>query len=263
MPELPEVETILRSLEPRVTGRRITSVKVLSPLVANRRPEELVRHLTGQRIHGLRRVGKYMIFDLDSGLMTVHLRMTGRLLYGARPSAHTRVVVGLSRGSLVFDDMRQFGRMEWHAAMPPNITRLGPEPMDVSVTEFCRLLRTRRGAIKPLLLNQTFLSGLGNIYVDESLHQAGIHPLANAAKLSRTKAQRLHAAMVEVLTSAIRAGGSSISDYVDSDGRRGLFQQSHNVYGREGAPCPHCGAAIRRIVVGQRGTHFCPACQKR
>jgi formamidopyrimidine-DNA glycosylase len=129
------------------------------------------------------------------------------------------------------------------------------------VEEFAARLAARRGRIKPLLLNQAVLRGLGNIYVDESLFRARIHPLASVARLAPLRVRRLHAAIQEVLRAAVEAGGSSISDYVDADGRAGSFQVQHQVYGREGAPCPRCGTAIRRIVVGQRGTHYCPGCQ--
>ena len=142
------------------------------------------------------------------------------------------------------------------------MARLGPEPLEIALEEFRARLR-RKARIKPLLLNQAFLAGLGNIYVDESLFAAGIHPLASAAKLGPARAAKLHQAIREILTEAIASGGSSISDYVDAEGRRGWFQVRHCVYGREGEPCVRCGAPIKKIVVAQRGTHFCPKCQKR
>jgi formamidopyrimidine-DNA glycosylase len=143
------------------------------------------------------------------------------------------------------------------------VGRLGPEPFNLSAAAFAARLRARRGAVKPLLLNQSFLAGLGNIYADEALHRAGIHPLARASRIGAARATNLHAAIVEVLSEAIAAGGSSISDYADAEGRQGSFQRSHRVYGRCGEPCPNCGGAIRRIVAAQRSAHFCPACQRR
>ncbi len=263
MPELPEVETVVRTLAPYVAGRTIREVHFLSPHAAGHRPEELAQRITGRRITGLRRAGKFIVFDLDHGVLAVHLRMTGKLLMNGERGAFTRAILELDKGTLLFDDVRKFGRMEWDEQLPANVGRLGPEPLDITAREFAERLRARRGAVKPLLLNQAFIGGLGNIYVDEALHRAGVHPLAQASRLSRARAERLHACIVDVLTEAIDAGGSSISDYVDADGRAGGFQMQHRVYGREGEPCLECGAPIKRIVVGQRGTHFCARCQRR
>jgi formamidopyrimidine-DNA glycosylase len=155
-----------------------------------------------------------------------------------------------------------FGKLEWHAQLPPRIARLGPEPLEISPADFLARLRARRSFLKPLLLNQTFLRGLGNIYVDEALFRARIHPRATASRLSRPRALSLHQAIVDVLTLAIHHRGSSISDYVDADGRPGSFQLLHQVYGKEGQPCPVCASPIRRILVAQRGTHYCPRCQR-
>lgn len=263
MPELPEVETVVRTLAPHVVGRRITGVDFRSPLVAAGRPAELSAHLLGRRIQALRRAGKFLVFDLDHGILAVHLRMTGKLLWNAPPGPHTRAVLDLEGVPVLFDDIRQFGRLTWSEALPANIARLGPDPLDLGPGHLAALLRGRRGSLKPLLLKQEFLSGLGNIYVDECLFRAHLHPLAQAARIGSGRAAKLHAAIVEVLSEAIAAGGSSISDYVDAEGHTGSFQRFHRVYGRQGQPCPGCGAPIRRIVVAQRGTHFCPRCQKR
>ncbi len=262
MPELPEVETVVRTLAPVVRGRVIVEARFLSPLAAGGRPEELAEALRGRRIVDVRRRGKFIVFELDHGVMTVHLRMTGKLLTAAAESAFARAVFQLDDGEVVFDDVRQFGRVEWAETLPENVARLGPEPLSMSLDEFRAGLKARKGAVKPLLLDQSFVAGLGNIYVDECLHRAGIHPLARASRVSRRKAGLLHAAMQEVLREAIAAGGSSISDYADAQGRAGSFQRFHRVYGRAGEACLQCGAAIKRIVVGQRGTHFCPRCQK-
>lgn len=255
MPELPEVETIVRDLAPQLAGRRVVSVEIVAPLVV-RTPIEAA---AGQRITEVRRHGKFVVFDCDGGLLSVHLGMTGKLLLDGSRTPHTRVVFHLDTGTLVYDDIRQFGRIEWE---PPRLAKLGPDPLAITAPEFVARLHARRGRIKPALLNQTFLRGLGNIYVDEALFRAGIHPRAIAARLSRARAEGLHTAIQQVLRQAIEARGSSISDYVDASGNRGGFQRMHQVYGKEGEPCVVCGSPIKRIVVVQRGTHFCPRCQR-
>jgi formamidopyrimidine-DNA glycosylase len=263
LPELPEVETVRRTLAPHVTGRRIEAVRYFSPLAAGSAPDTMVEGLTGRRILKLERKGKYLIFQLDAGWMTVHLRMTGKLLLDGQRTSWTRAELEFDDGhALVFEDVRQFGRLLWSPEFPAGVARLGPDALELGAEVFVPLLKSRRAALKPLLLNQQVLCGLGNIYVDEALHRAHIHPLAVAARLSRTRLLRLHQAVAEVLAEALAAGGSSISDYVDAEGRRGEFQLAHRVYGRTGEACPACGTAIRRIVVGQRGTHFCPRCQR-
>ena len=263
MPELPEVETVVRTLAPQAAGRTILDARFLSPIAAGRRPEELAARLRGRRIQAVRRAGKFILAGLDEGILSIHLRMTGKLLWNAAPGPFTRAVLELDSGSILFDDVRQFGRMAWCAQLPPDVARLGPDPLLIAPDAFAAGLRAHRGGVKALLLNQAFLAGLGNIYVDEALFRAGLHPLARASRVSRARALRLHAAIVAVLSAAIAAGGSSISDYADAQGRPGGFQRFHRVYGRQGEPCPQCGAPIRRIVVGQRGTHFCPCCQRR
>ena len=163
-------------------------------------------------------------------------------------------------GMLLYEDPRQFGRIEWGDA---RVQRLGPEPLEVGLAEFSARLRKRKTRIKALLLNQSFIAGLGNIYVDEILFLSEIHPLAQAARLSAPRVAKMHQAMVDTLTLAIEHRGSSISDYVDADGNRGNFQMLHRVYGREGEACVTCGAAIKKAIVAGRGTHYCPVCQKR
>jgi formamidopyrimidine-DNA glycosylase len=259
MPELPEVETVVRTVAPHLTGRSILSAEFTSRFVTPGNRSALARRLAGRKIESVRRRGKFILVTLDQGMFTIHLGMTGRLLISGRPGEHTYGVFTLDDGLLLYDDPRQFGKIEWN---PARVAKLGPEPLEISLEEFRARLR-RRAHIKPLLLNQSFLAGLGNIYVDESLFAAGIHPLASAARISGARAAKLHQAIREILGAAIAAGGSSISDYVDAEGRRGWFQISHKAYGREGEPCANCGLPIRKIVVGQRGTHFCPKCQKR
>ena len=262
MPELPEVETVVRGLRPRLTGRRIEHVTFLSPLAAGRQPALLESQLKGRTVQSVGRVGKFIVCQLDHGVMTVHLRMTGKLMLDVDPGRHTRAVFELDRGRMVFDDLRQFGRITWSEELPANAAALGPDALTIGAEEFVERLRSRRGRLKPLLLDQSLLAGVGNIYADEALHRAGLHPLADSARLTRQRAARLHGEIVAVLNEAVAAGGSSVSDYVDADGRPGLFQVAHRVYGREGEPCLACGSLIRRLVIAQRSAHFCPRCQR-
>ena len=264
MPELPEVETIARALDPRLRGRRILSAEFRCRRVLVGDPDQTAASLAGNKVRGVRRHGKFIVMELDGGgTFVVHLGMTGKLLLNGAPGKHTHAILTLDRGVLLYDDSRQFGRLELSEGLPERVRRLGPEPLEVPLVEFAERLRSRKSRIKALLLNQTFLRGIGNIYADEALFRAGIHPLAIARRLRPDRVRRLHKAIHKVLREAIAAGGSSVSDYVDVDGRQGSFQVRHNVYQKTGKPCPRCGARIRRILVAQRGTHFCPQCQRR
>jgi formamidopyrimidine-DNA glycosylase len=260
VPELPEVETVVRSLAPHLTGRRIVSATFSSKFVTPGNRKKLAEKFAGRSILSIRRRGKFILMTLDQGTLAVHLGMTGKLLVDAAQTPYTHGIFTLDRGVLLYDDPRQFGRIEWS---PARVNKLGPEPLEIGLAEFTARLRKRKTKIKPLLLNQTFLAGMGNIYVDEALFLAGIHPLAIASRLTAQRAARLHQAIRDVLTLAIEHRGSSISDYVDADGERGNFQQLHKAYGRGGEPCVNCGTPIKKTTVGQRGTHFCPNCQKR
>ena len=258
MPELPEVETVVRTLAPRLCGSRIVSASFTSRFVTPGDRRALARRMAGRRIESVHRRGKFIVIELDRGMLAVHLGMTGKLLWDAKAGEHTRGVFTLDSGTLLYDDARQFGRIEWS---PARLARLGPEPLEIGWEEFFARLGRRHARLKPLLLNQTFLAGLGNIYVDETLFAAGIHPLAIASRLSASRAARLYQAMRDVVRLAVEHRGSSISDYVDAEGNRGGFQLLHRVYGREGEPCVRCGAPIKKIVVAQRGTHYCSRCQ--
>ncbi len=260
MPELPEVETVVRSLGPYLAGRKILSAEFTSKIVTPGDRRKLAARLAGRSILKVERRGKFIVISLDAGTLVVHLGMTGKLLMDGQAGVHTHGVFTLDEGVLLYHDPRQFGRIEWN---PSRVAKLGPEPLEIGVDEFRARLRQRKTKVKAVLLNQAFLAGLGNIYVDEALFASGIHPLAIASRLSAPRAARLHQAIREVLTLAIQHRGSSISDYVDADGKRGAFQLLHNVYGREGEPCVACGHAIKKIVVAQRGTHFCAKCQRR
>ena len=224
--------------------------------------------LSGAGIQAVRRRGKQILIDLDRGLLYIHLGMTGKLLWSPageaaiQPGKHTRAVLQFEDGALVYDDPRMFGRVEFYATMPQMLANVGPDALTVALDDFVERLAKRRGRVKPVLLNQRFLGGIGNIYADEMLFAARIHPQAQVGRLSKERMRRMHTHLLEILENAVLHKGSSISDYVDSSGTKGSFQQHHNVYGRAGEPCPRCGTPIRRIVLAQRGTHFCPRCQR-
>jgi formamidopyrimidine-DNA glycosylase len=218
--------------------------------------------LAGATVTNVERRGKQIWMCLDRGFLYVHLGMTGKLLWNAETGKYTRACLQLNEGHLLFDDIRTFGRFEFFPEKDSILAPVGPDALTVPLEEFVRRLRERRGKIKAVLLSQAFLAGVGNIYADEALFSAGIHPRTPSQRLSAARARRLHAAVIEILATAIKHKGSSISDYVDGLGERGSFQQLHNVYGRTDEPCPRCGTRIRRIVVGQRGTHYCPRCQR-
>ena len=264
MPELPEVETVVRSIRPLV-GRRIVSAEFRNlRILRGGDPDAMALRLAGRRIKAVTRYGKFIVATLGGGgYLLVHLGMTGRLLLGGEAGKHTHAIFTFDRGLLLYDDSRQFGSIELSEEFPRRVARLGPEPLEVAFDDFAAALAIRRTRIKPLLLNQSFLRGLGNIYADEALFRAGIHPLAHASRIGGGRARKLYDAITAVLTEAIAAGGSSISDYVDAEGRKGFFQIDHRVYQRTGEPCTVCRSPIRRVIVAQRSSHFCPRCQKR
>ncbi len=264
MPELPEVETVARSIAPLV-GRRIVGAEFRClRVLRGGDPDAMAARLEGRRIQRIQRYGKFILIAIEGGgYLIVHLGMTGRLLLGGQPGKHTHAILTLDSGVLLYDDSRQFGRFQFSEGFPERIARLGPEPLEISFPDFALALKRRKTRIKALLLNQDFLRGIGNIYADEALFRAGIHPTALAYRLRGDRPRKLYDAIGAVLREAIAAGGSSISDYVDAQGRKGFFQVQHRVYQREGQPCLNCGKAIRRILVAQRSSHYCPACQKR
>lgn len=262
MPELPEVETVVRSIAPHIVGRTIERADLRSTRVTRGGLSKTAKALSGASIQGIRRHGKQILIELDSGMLYVHLGMTGKLLWNGSSGKYTRAYFELDTGTLVYDDVRQFGRVEFFPALPASLERVGPDALKVGFEEFFQRLKQRRVSIKALLLNQAFVGGVGNIYADEALFAAGIHPRALTGRLSERRALLLHTHLLEVLHLAIQHRGSSISDYVDAAGNRGGYQQLHNVYGRAGEPCPRCGTPIRRIVLAQRGTHYCPRCQR-
>ncbi|MEW6241205.1 MAG: bifunctional DNA-formamidopyrimidine glycosylase/DNA-(apurinic or apyrimidinic site) lyase [Chloroflexota bacterium] len=264
MPELPEVETIARSLRPELAGKTILDADVRwTRTIAMPSARKFKERVRGQRIESVGRRAKFLHFTLSQDSLFVHLRMSGDLFIkgaAAVPEKHDRLILTLSGGKkLVFNDARKFGRV-WLTDQPALVIGdLGPEPLDTAFTAdmFYEMLRRRHRRLKPLLLDQTFLAGLGNIYTDEALHMARLHPLAASDAVKREQARVLHEAIRSVLNEGIRRNGASI-DWVY---RGGEFQNHFRVYGREGQPCPVCGTKIKRLVVGQRGTHVCPRCQ--
>ena len=281
MPELPEVETIARGMDKRVAGDTIESVwlgEKPEPLKSPAR--EIAAVLEHARIAKVRRIGKHIVFDLTRmprntrgkplphGQWIVHLGMTGRMQV-ADPHdellKHTHAVLKLKSGrELRFVDPRRFGRLSvvrLGDSASKGFAAPGDEPLDSQVDRFTALFRKRKTPIKSALLNQKLLSGVGNIYADESLFRAGIRPRRRAASLTREELRRLHVALKEVLNEAIKLGGSSVSDYVDADGREGFFQLQHRVYGREGEPCLVCATPIKRVIIAGRSSHYCPRCQ--
>ncbi len=273
MPELPEVETVKRTLNRLVAGKTIERVTVYLPRIVQRPDdaEQFAALLKDQTIRRLERRGKFLRFMMDEIVLVSHLRMEGRYgLYAAGDplEKHTHVVFHFTDGTeLRYKDVRQFGTMHLFApgqdlAQPP-LNKLGLEPLDESFTP--QALRKRIGSrttrIKPLLLNQEYIAGLGNIYVDEALFSAGIHPERTADSLTSREWKRLHEAIVTTLREAVDAGGSSIKSYVNGQGEMGMFQQRLQVYGRKSQPCYRCGQEVQKSVVGGRGTHYCPRCQ--
>ncbi|HVA38008.1 MAG TPA: bifunctional DNA-formamidopyrimidine glycosylase/DNA-(apurinic or apyrimidinic site) lyase [Candidatus Dormibacteraeota bacterium] len=268
MPELPEVETIVRGLHGAVTGRRIAEVRVEIPSVVHSDlPGDFAALLRGESIEGVTRRAKFIVMRLGSGRSLVtHLRMTGRLIVEDEPAedAYARVRLRFEEGGwLRFSDVRRFGRMRL-AVDGAWAEGLGCEPLDSAFTsEALRgLLRGRRTPIKSLLLDQRLVAGVGNIYACEALYQAKIHPKRRAGGLSKERVGRLHTALVRVLESAIEMRGTSVDDYVDAEGLRGGFQNMLAVYGREGLSCFRCHAPIKRVTLAQRGTFYCPRCQR-
>jgi len=276
MPELPEVETVVRGLRASLPGRTILDVRLGKTDFIDD-PVALGEQLPGSRILGVTRLGKFIAIDLVPGgvasdaaerlYLVVHLGMTGQLmtrLAGDPVVPHTHVFLGLDDGrELRYTDVRRFGRMLLvpESKIAVFRERLGAEPLEITLKEFCARFGSRGARVKALLLDQGILRGVGNIYADESLFRARIHPARIARKLTQVQLVALHQSVRKILTDAIRLRGSSVSDYVDSDGNRGEFQFRHRVYQREGKPCVRCGEKIRRVIVAGRSSHFCPRCQ--
>jgi len=276
MPELPEVETVAQGLQKRALGRRITSVEVRHAGVIVGSPEGFVSGVEGGRLVAVGRKGKALALELAGGnaqpsrYLLVRLGMTGQLTVVPRaaplePHTHVRLALDAGEEELRFRDVRRFGRLrcctrpEWEAVW----SALGPDAQQVTEAEFRRAMHGRRGAIKSWLMNQKVIAGLGNIYADESLFVARIHPLAQPGRVSGKKARSLFRAVRKVLERAVALQGTSFRDYLDIEGRPGNFLPRLRVYQRTGEPCRRCGHEIRRMVIAGRSSHFCPHCQPR
>jgi len=274
MPELPEVQTVTAELDARLPGRVIAGVEALwERTIGHPAPAEFAAALPGHRIESVGRRAKYVMIALSgSDLLVAHLRMTGRITIepAATPrDPYTRLVLRLDGDDeLRFADTRKFGRFYYVPAgesMPlPSFAELGPEPLaeDFTPALLATRIAARKGAIKAALLDQRLVAGLGNIYVDEALFRARIHPRRTLQSLTPDEIERLHEAIVHVLRRAIGSGGTSFSDYRTTWGQLGSYQEELSVFRKTGAPCPRCGAPIERAVVAGRGTHYCPHCQK-
>lgn len=271
MPELPEVETTRRGIEPLVKGKRILKVRVHNPSLRWPVPVSLSDILSGQRVVNVDRRSKYLLLQMDQGTLIVHLGMTGHLRMltaAAERRKHDHVEICFEDGScLCYNDARRFGAIFWTTDDPLQHARLrslGPEPLgdDFNPDYLYSRSRDRRVAVKPFLMDAGVVVGVGNIYASEALFRAGIDPRRPAGKVSRRSFGQLVAAVKEVLTEAIAAGGTTIRDFTDSEGRPGYFRQELRVYGRSEQPCVSCREPIRQVQLGQRSTYFCPKCQK-
>lgn len=273
MPEMPELETIKRSLEPHIKGKKI---KKITPLLDRQikwpTPGEFIFHLLFHTIKSVERRGKYLILSMDNDILLIfHLRMTGQVVYcpeNAPTPNYARIVFDFLDGSsLVYADSRTLGTI--YAVKPDEIWRikglneLGPEPLsdDFTMEYLKKILASKKGSIKSFLLDQSLIAGLGNIYVDEALFLAGIHPVRSPESITQDEAEKLYGSINKVIADGIRDGGTTFRDYRDGNGEKGSHQENLFVYGRDGKPCRKCGEIILKTRVGGRGTHFCPNCQ--
>jgi formamidopyrimidine-DNA glycosylase len=271
MPELPEVETTLRGLAPHLLGQVITGVVVRQPHLRWPIPKRLPNLLPGLTIRSLSRRAKYLLLDCGIGTLILHLGMSGSLRILAADTVaekHDHFDLLLANGLLMrLRDPRRFGAVLWHEGDPaqhPLLARLGPEPLEENFDGdyFYRVTRKRSAAIKLVIMDNHVVVGVGNIYANEALFRAGIRPQLASGRLSKPRCVRLVQTIRETLTEAIALGGSSLRDFVNSDGKPGYFQQHYWVYGRTGEPCHACGASIKQIKQGQRSSFYCPVCQK-
>lgn len=281
MPELPEVETVMRGMRSLLLGRRLGEVDVRHPGVIGGSPQDFARGIEGRRIESMRRKGKAIAVELsprngrargreECRYLLIRLGMTGQVLVAPsdaplEPHTHVRIPLDDGREELRYRDVRRFGRLRFLTGEEVEAVfgRLGPDAPQITEEEFFRSTRGRRGAIKSWLLNQQVMAGLGNIYADEALHEAGIHPLAQPGRLKPEQARRLRRAVKKVLTRAVNLQGTSFRDYIDIEGRPGNYTPRLRVYQRTGEPCRRCGRTIERIVIAGRSSHFCPGCQLR
>ena len=271
MPELPEVETTRRGIAPLLSGHRVTSVAIREARLRWPISQALARELPGQLVHGVSRRAKFLLIESPVGHLILHLGMSGSLRVVARdlpPEKHDHLDVVMDDGRcLRLRDPRRFGAALWTTHDPldhPLLKHLGPEPLedDFNAEWLYQHARRRRVAVKSFLMNSRVVAGVGNIYASEALFLAGIHPGRSAGRISLKRYQRLVDAVREVLAKAIAAGGTTLRDFVDSDGNPGYFSQKLRVYGRQAEACERCGSAVRIKVIGQRSTYYCPRCQR-
>ena len=273
MPELPEVETVRRGLEKLILGKKISSVEIRYPKMIKTDLDQFQKELPGQEIQSMGRRGKYLIFYLTDKVLISHLRMEGKYFYypdQVPERKHAHVLIHFEDGgTLVYEDVRKFGTME---LLAPELLdayfvskKLGPEPteQDFDLEIFRGALKKSKKPIKSHLLDQTLVAGLGNIYVDEVLWRAKVHPASPSQSLTRAEATAIHEQTIEVLGQAVEKGGSTIRTYTNAFGEDGTMQDFHQVYDKTGEACSRCGAIIEKIQLGGRGTHFCPKCQRR
>lgn len=270
MPELPEVETTRCGIAPHLVGRRIEEVIVRQGRLRWPVPRGLAGRLRGQRLQAVGRRGKYLLLGFDQGTLLVHLGMSGslRIVPAHTPAGrHDHLDLCFSGGRVLrLTDPRRFGAVLWSGGDPlahPRLAALGPEPLDEAFdgAYLYRRSRGRRGAVKPFIMDGKLVVGVGNIYANEALFAAGIHPARAAGRIGRERYERLAEAIKTVLHAAIAQGGTTLRDFVGGDGRPGYFAQQLAVYGREGAPCPRCATPIRQTTLGQRASYYCPHCQ--
>lgn len=273
MPELPEVETVRRGLEKLILGKKITTIDIRYPKMIKTDLDEFQRELPGQVIQDMGRRGKYLLFYLTGKVLISHLRMEGKYFYypdGVPERKHAHVLIHFEDGgTLVYEDVRKFGTME---LLAPELLetyfaskKLGPEPTekDFDLGSFKLVLKKSKKPIKSHLLDQTLVAGLGNIYVDEVLWRAKVHPSRTSNSLTAQEARKVHDETINVLGRAVEKGGSTIRTYTNAFGEDGTMQESHQVYNKTGQSCSRCGTIIEKIQLGGRGTHFCPKCQRR
>ena len=273
MPELPEVETVRRGLEKLILGKKITTIDIRYPKMIKTDLDEFQKEMPGQVIQTMGRRGKYLLFYLSDKVLISHLRMEGKYFYypGQVPERkHVHVLIHFEDGgTLVYEDVRKFGTME---LLAPDLLEayfisknLGPEPteQDFDLEIFRGFLKKSKKPIKSHLLDQTLVAGLGNIYVDEVLWRAKVHPASPSQSLKRAEATAIHEQTIEVLGQAVEKGGSTIRTYTNAFGEDGTMQDFHQVYDKTGEACSRCGSIIEKIQLGGRGTHFCPKCQRR
>jgi formamidopyrimidine-DNA glycosylase len=272
MPELPEVETIVQSLSWKLKGLEISSIRIIYPPVLRNEELSFVRDLKGRKVVGVRRRGKMLLIDFERNLsLLIHLKMTGQLLFCPREEPldkHTHFVLSFKdeKNELRFRDVRKFGFISclrtFDVSCADELKNLGPEPLEIKLFQFKKLFQGRKARLKSLLLNQYFISGIGNIYADEILFQAKLHPLVPASHIGDEDLKRLLKAVRGILRRAIIHKGSSIRSFTNDEGKTGEFQDYHKVYGRESLSCFICGEKIRRLRLGGRSSFFCPRCQK-